>query len=85
MQLGKLGEQFVLKSEKAFNTIKFLDYTVCDNTVYYAKRKARDNEARAVYHKEMESEDINGIYCLLYTSFVIVNVNPGLNVFLINV
>ena len=62
MRLGKLGEQFVLKSEKAFDTIKFLDYTVCDNTVYYAKRKARDDEARTAYQKELESEDIDGIY-----------------------
>ena len=44
MKLGKLGEQFVLKSPKAFEAIKFLDYTVADNTIYYAKRKARDDE-----------------------------------------
>lgn len=62
MRLGKLGEQFVLKSPKAFEAIRFIDYTVADNTVYYAKRKARDDEARAAYMKELEADDINGIF-----------------------
>ena len=62
MRLGKLGEQFVLKSPKAFEAIRFIDYTVADNTVYYAKRKARDDEARAAYMKELETDDINGIF-----------------------
>lgn len=62
MRLGKLGEQFVLKSEKAFDTIKFLDYTVADNTEYYFKRKTRDDEARAAYYKELENEDLDGIF-----------------------
>ena len=62
MRLGKLGEQFVLKSPKAFEVIKFIDYTVADNTVYYAKRKARDDEARTAYMKELEMDDINGIF-----------------------
>lgn len=62
MRLGKLGEQFVLKSPKAFDAIKFIGYTVADNTVYYAKRKARDDEARAAYMKELENEDIDGIF-----------------------
>lgn len=62
MRLGKLGEQFVLKSQKAFDTIKFLDYTVADNTEYYFKRKTRDDEARAAYYKELENEDLDGIF-----------------------
>lgn len=62
MRLGKLGEQFVLKSPKAFDTIKFLDYTVADNTEYYFKRKTRDDEARAAYYKELENEDLDGIF-----------------------
>lgn len=62
MRLGKLGEQFVLKSPRAFEAIRFIDYTVADNTIYYAKRKARDDEARAAYMKELEQDDINGIF-----------------------
>ncbi|MDY4592435.1 MAG: DUF3990 domain-containing protein [Eubacteriales bacterium] len=62
MRLGKLGEQFVLKSKKAFDAIKFIDYTVADNSIYYFKRKARDDEARAAYRKEIEKEDLDGIF-----------------------
>lgn len=62
MKLGKLGEQFVLKSKKAFEQIRFIDYTVADNTVYYFKRKERDDEARAAYRAELENDDIDGIY-----------------------
>lgn len=62
MRLGKLGEQFVLKSPKAFEAIRFIDYTIADNTVYYAKRKARDDEARTAYMKELEANDINSIF-----------------------
>lgn len=62
MRLGELGEQFVLKSPKAFEAITFIDYAVADNAIYYAKRKARDLEARTAYMKELEIDDINGIF-----------------------
>ena len=62
MRLGKLGEQFVLKSKKAFEAIKFLDYTIADNRIYYFKRKIRDEEAREAYKKEVEKEDLDGIF-----------------------
>lgn len=62
MKLGKLGEQVVLKSLKAFDAVKFIGYEIADNTVYYAKRKARDDEARAAYYKELEKEDLDGIF-----------------------
>lgn len=62
MKLGKLGEQIVLKSPKAFEEIRFLSYSVVDNTEYYAKRKSRDEEARAAFRVELDKEDINGLY-----------------------
>ena len=62
MRLGKLGEQFVLKSKKAFEAIKFLDYTIADNRIYYFKRKIRDEEAREAYKKKVEKEDLDGIF-----------------------
>ena len=55
MRLGKLGEQFVLKSPAAFEKIQFVSYEVADNTEYYAKRKVRDDEARAAFR----AKDIN--------------------------
>lgn len=62
MQLGKLGEQFVLKSPIAFEKIQFVSYEIVDNTEYYAKRKARDDEARAAFYKELERDDLDGLY-----------------------
>lgn len=62
MKLGKLKEQFVLKSKKAFDSISFLDYIIADNSMYYAKRKVRDEKAREAFKKELENDDIDGIY-----------------------
>ena len=62
MRLGKLGEQIVLKSKKAFEEIKFVSYEACDNTIYYAKRKARDEAAREAFRAEIEKDDLNGLY-----------------------
>ena len=62
MKLGKLGEQVVLKSEKAFDAIEFLGYEIADNTIYYPKRKRRDEKARAAYRRKLEEDDWNGIY-----------------------
>lgn len=62
MRLGKLGEQFVLKTEKAFEAIKYVGHQSADNTIYYARRKARDDEARAAFTAELEREDMDGLY-----------------------
>ena len=62
MRLGKLGEQFVLKTEKAFEAIKYVGHQPADNTIYYARRKARDDEARAAFMAELEREDMDGLF-----------------------
>ena len=49
MYLGKLGEQFMAKSEKAFGLIQFTESEPVDGEVYYTKRVTRDNEAREQY------------------------------------
>ncbi|MCL2110797.1 MAG: DUF3990 domain-containing protein [Clostridiales bacterium] len=49
MLLGLLGKQFVLKSEKAFRLIEFVESEAVDGEVYYAKRRKRDMDARADY------------------------------------
>lgn len=49
MYLGKLGEQIVLKSKKAFNKIKFLDYEIASSNEWFLKRNSRDKEARREY------------------------------------
>ena len=62
MQLGRLGEQFVLKSPAAFEKIQFISYELVDNTVYYAKRKSRDDEARVAFRAELEKDVLNSLY-----------------------
>ena len=62
MKLGKLGEQVVLKTPKAFDALRFSGYSIADRSVYYAKRKSRDDRARAAYQKELESEELNGLF-----------------------
>ena len=51
-----------MKSPAAFEKIQFISYEACDNTVYYAKRKARDDEARAAFRAELERDDLGGLY-----------------------
>ena len=58
----KFQSPVVLKSKKAFDEIRFVSYEVCDNTIYYTKRKARDDEARESFNAELEKEDLNGLY-----------------------
>jgi hypothetical protein len=51
MRLGSLGEQFALKSKKAFETIKFVKSEIADGEIYYNKRMKRDSAARDEYLK----------------------------------
>lgn len=62
MRLGRLGEQFVLKSPAAFERIRFLSFEIADNIEYYARRKARDDEARAAFRAELERDDLEVLY-----------------------
>lgn len=62
MRLGELGEQFVLKSEKAFSLIQFISSEEVPNAVYFPKRKQRDDKARAAYREELERDDLNGLF-----------------------
>ena len=49
MRLGKLGEQVVLKSRKAFEALTFIEAMKAAKVEYYAKYKSRDEEAREKY------------------------------------
>ena len=65
MRLGKLGEQIVLKSEKAYSRIRFLDAEAADADTYYEKKAARDREARREYRKtRKETDGLSEIYML---------------------
>ena len=54
MMLGKLGEQVVLKSERAFDAITKGEVFQADRNEYYAKYSERDRVARENY-KEISS------------------------------
>ena len=49
MHLGKLGQQFVLKSEKAFSKIRFTSYEVAESDIWYQQKMLRDKTARREY------------------------------------
>lgn len=49
MHLGKLGQQFVLKSREAFERIKFTGYEIAESSEWYAKKMLRDKSARREY------------------------------------
>ncbi len=49
MHLGKLGQQFVLKSQKAFDRIKYIGFETAKNSEWYEKKMLRDKTARREY------------------------------------
>lgn len=49
MHLGKLGQQFVLKSKKAFEQIRFIGSEIAESDEWYAKKMLRDKTARREY------------------------------------
>lgn len=66
MQLGKLGEQIVLLSERSFRHIEFIEYEITDYRKYYYKRAERDQNARAAYagRKKNLQQIVNDVFVL---------------------
>lgn len=56
MVLGKLGEQIVLKSEKSFDQIKFVNSFSAKKDIYYPQKMARDISARETFREEREKK-----------------------------
>ena len=65
MRLGKLGEQVVLKSEKAFDALTFVETFKAPRQEYFSRYRSRDEEARARY-RQIASKPVaeNEIYIL---------------------
>ena len=61
MQLGKLGEQIVIKSKFAFSKIKYEGFETAEKDMYYVLRKARDDKANQNYLDILEKES-DGLY-----------------------
>ena len=65
MRLGKLGEQTVLKSEKAFEHIRFVGAEPADAETYYEKKALRDREARRAYRStRQDSNALDELYMI---------------------
>lgn len=63
MYLGELGEQYFLKSKKAFSRLSFIDSKFADFEVYYPLKTSRDQKARHDYQRIL-GENIEGAYLI---------------------
>lgn len=65
MKLGKLGEQVVMKSVTAFESLRFLGAESVRNEMYYPKKVMRDSSAREEYRGIRSASDpIEGTYMI---------------------
>ena len=65
MRLGKLGEQIVLKSEKAFEQIKYVRSEIVDREIYYVRKNEREREARKEYRmSKLQKDTINQLHMI---------------------
>lgn len=65
MHLGNLGEQVVLKSDRAFSCLTFIKHHIADSSIYYPKRMTRDAQARRIYREHVSIEKVaEGIYAI---------------------
>lgn len=56
MRLGKLGNQYVLKSERAFEALKYIDSTLAKREDWLKSKEIRDLAARTEYLKHLRRE-----------------------------
>ena len=68
MRLGDLGIQIVLKSKRAFDTIKYISYELAESKEYYVKRVSRDKKARETY---LSGQSQNSAYDGLFVMDII--------------
>ena len=61
MRLGNLGEQIVLKSERAFKSIRFAGFERAPQALYGPLAKERDEAARVQYRKLLAENPFEGI------------------------
>ncbi len=58
MALGNLGEQVVLRSERAFDQLEFVGSHGAQRAVFYPLKMARDSDARRIYREEVRLADL---------------------------
>jgi len=62
MKLGKPGEQFVIKSQKAFDELTFTGFENAESGMYSPLRKKRDLDARNQFQILLREDDITGLF-----------------------
>lgn len=62
MMLGELGEQVVIKSERAFKRMTFKKYEEAEWGKYFFDRSKRDRKARDDYMRLVDVADVDGIF-----------------------
>ena len=60
LKLGHLGEQIVLKSQKAFNAIRFVDVEKVFANEWYSKKLKREIDAKSEYFSNTKMERQKG-------------------------
>ena len=60
MHLGNLGQQFVLKSKKAFDLISFIGYENASFNEWYSRKENRDKAARRDYFDMEKNKRLRG-------------------------
>lgn len=61
IKLGNLGEQIVLKSERAFKSIHFAGFERAPQALYGPLAKERDEAARAQYRELLAENPFEGV------------------------
>lgn len=65
MKLGKLGEQIVLMTKKAFDALTFIEALPASGEAYFQKYKERDSKARSEYRDlKKNSNPEDGTYVM---------------------
>ena len=62
MRLGNLGLQYVIRSPRMFDRIRFLEAVPIDGGVYFPKRIQRDQSARKEFRRMLDEEAGEGRY-----------------------
>lgn len=62
MRLGDLGLQYVIRSPRMFERLRFRDAVPVDGGVYYPKRMQRDQTARQKFRRMLEDDAEEGRY-----------------------
>lgn len=58
MQLGKLGEQIVFKSRRAFSNLRFVSAEPANASTWYERKTSRDRDVRRAYRLTKKSSSI---------------------------